>query len=56
MDVRFDQTRCDKTAASVNDAGFRSDQRANLFIAAHGEDTTILDRDGLRVWQAPDRR
>ena len=51
MDMRLDQTRCNKTAANVDDAGFRPDQRANLFIAVHGQDTTVLDCDGLRVRQ-----
>ena len=47
----FGQARCHQTPARVDDAGVRSGQRADLFVAADGEDATILDRDGLRVWQ-----
>ena len=46
----FGQTRCHQTAARVEDAGIRSGQRADLFVAADGEDATIFDRDGLSVW------
>jgi hypothetical protein len=50
MDVRFDQTRRDKAATSIDEAGFGPTQRANLFIAAHGEDAPVLNGDGLGVW------
>lgn len=49
--MRFDQAGCDQTAASVDDAGVRSGQRANCFVTADGKDATALDCNGLGVRQ-----
>ena len=46
----FGQTRCHQTPSRVDDAGVRSGQRADLIVAADGEDAAIFDRDGLCVW------
>jgi hypothetical protein len=46
----FGQTRCHQTSCHVDDAGVRSGQRADLIVAADGEDAAIFDGDGLCVW------